>query len=1852
MGGKKHMPLDELEQGIYVVNPGVQDPNVDLVFVPGFGADPVNCWRGEPSKPSISALASNDEQTRAFNWVTDPKGVQLTFGRARILRYSYASAWTGAYMMNQVMDNIALGLLSALDGKRQSDAEKSRAIIMIGHSMGGLVIAHALNEADARLRRSYGSLLTCVTACAFFGTPFLGTKMATHGEGFSNVLKAFGKDTDDALFKFMAYGNPTVTKLRSDFISLITRVSPSIQVVCFYEKLPIDYDKLRKRFNQGPLFAPAIDYIAGKVLGSGPQYLVTEESASLLVGEHFNVGLQTDHTDLVKFPTPTDERYKIVRGKLEQMIIAAEKNARQRMSASGQSTLPSHAVAILERTLDSGVFVRHAKRTVGVDEKGWITKDIEYDSWRRSPGNELRYLWILGPDGIGKTKAALTTIVSIENDARSHGLGNSEMAPLVAYFLCDTTPSGSSAIELLKSLIFQMLNSQPLLADYAKHFLKRSDYRAVSASGALPKDDESKATMSVQNLWTCLMDMLEDDSVGDVFLVINNIHLLEEDGDCNTLLRRMLDDADTPYNDLTRKLVRGRRRWLVTCEKVSENHEHRLSALLGTKAGRSIDTSKGQYAGQLQDAIKQHAAQRVADLASKKHYGKGQAFKVQSELVRHAGNNKNWIDVQYIRLAAMDLSSSPHDIEDELAAASCTTLQKLVTHTWTSVLHRENGGNQRSALKAVLRALVLASQDPTLEELSILSSMRDETELNNLIERCKPLLEKSGEGPGIERIVFVSDIIKHYLLLDSKRLLGLSGDPSNADRPQTETQQHHGELAWRCFEYLETVRLPEPMFVHEKDGKRLLEVEITFPQSLDAERSAICLYPLQHWLAHAMLSSPELADDLARRVSSFWHRDSNSRLVWLAWYKTHESSLVGTRRTALKGLDIRGMTAMHLAAAFGFQNLVSSLIRAGHRSELDAVNEDGYSPLHCATFNNHFKTAMLLIDVGTNVNLGSDATGTALHLAALHGHIELMEALINKKANINAWSKKYGPVINAAISSGEPKAVRYLLDQSSIVLDFAREQMPPLAHSASMLERALFQDILNIGKDKWTNHHYDQALIEASHGEKLDNIDLLLERHTFTKEILDEALLVAAFEDHWTCVTRFLKLPGLACNEVFYLAAKTMRGRQADDILQLVWDYTKHQIPQEVLNAALYRATDNEKEEVVTWLLDVCHADPNATEDFPEALDSIASKVQPDKTFGDALTAAAWDGTIRIVRKLLDRHADVENSRGCALQMAAQEGKADVVELLLEHHSAVDRIPGNDVDIMRFGIYRGPVFEAGTALQAACVAGRTAVVKVLLDHGADPNLGRGKFSNPLTAVIQNDKPDILKLLLESERLQVEVDGGFDDSTPVINCVTYMDLEPLRDIVETGHADINRPNDSGDTALIVAADRGEADSVEFLCEAGAEVMHDSPNRGFALQVALDAGHEECAMIITKHMVPILQAFNRAVANGNTLVGKIIKQPHIDHPFVSEAAHAQVIDDNNSLRAEIETIRGYQRDWLEMERKVKDAREKEAETVLEMKRLREEIAQERLELHRKAEAESAATEIKRMEYETRIRMSTELEAENKRLQQLHYDQATANAKAREDVKQAQLLSEQAAQARDEASAKEDELARAVAGAKQWKNLAESAAETNKSLQERLTELERKASKSMFSFGKDRKANEEIGTPSPPLLTGNDSFPDLGVTIKRHATTNSFEADSISEYAGRESIDSRVYENGEKKSKRPSLNMTKWTSSTSDVMQKAMGKKKDGDDIREDEESMKDVEFEESEQTEKKKKRWAGMTPDLMKGRSKKNNDDESPWANGEDPGEGIKKRPTMDKQSSKSPDILGGTFRRKPIGENGK
>ncbi|KAF1948170.1 ankyrin, partial [Byssothecium circinans] len=144
----------------------------------------------------------------------------------------------------------------------------------------------------------------------------------------------------------------------------------------------------------------------------------------------------------------------------------------------------------------------------------------------------------------------------------------------------------------------------------------------------------------------------------------------------------------------------------------------------------------------------------------------------------------------------------------------------------------------------------------------------------------------------------------------------------------------------------------------------------------------------------------------------------------------------------------------------------------------------------------------------------------------------------------------------------------------------------------------------------------------------------------------------------------------------------------------MVCEYSKRFISQEALDEALYEATDNEKMTTVQNLL-LLGASANAT----------------GKDYGNALTAAAYDGQSEIVSILLKAGARVNSEDGWALQTAAGQGHIEVVKLLLE--------AGADVNACT----KDERFPQGTALQAAVESSSSEIVTLLLSNKADPNLG-------------------------------------------------------------------------------------------------------------------------------------------------------------------------------------------------------------------------------------------------------------------------------------------------------------------------------------------------------------------------------------------------------------------------------------------------------------------------------------------------------------------------------------------------
>lgn len=461
--------------------------------------------------------------------------------------------------------------------------------------------------------------------------------------------------------------------------------------------------------------------------------------------------------------------------------------------------------------------------------------------------------------------------------------------------------------------------------------------------------------------------------------------------------------------------------------------------------------------------------------------------------------------------------------------------------------------------------------------------------------------------------------------------------------------------------------------------------------------------------------------------------------------------------------------------------------------------------------------------------------------------------MIEKGSDVNAVSETIGPVINAAIRSGTVDAVRLVMS-GDIHFDFDYTKCEaPLSLSAGISEPGLFRDILQSGRAKWLQNAklVDQALVAASYSGRLESVTILLDfAHSYTNNTLENAVLSAALENKWPTVDALLDYiikdttqgnrRDVMLDEVFHLAT-TSREEQLS-ILEKIWTFKSGSISKAVCDYSLYQAAALNKTSTVDWLLDTCDANANATSERPSSTAAYQASSSLLNDLWNPLNAAASSGNVAMLKSLIRKDAEIDGVRGYALQLAASEGHKEAVETLLEQGALVDRKVADSDELGFFD---------GTALQAACDNKRVEVVRCLLEHGANPNLGGGTFTSPIIATTQKAQTEILELLVRAPGIDVNVVGSEDHSTPLINAAANMSLSAVKLLIQHG-ASIDAKNSAGDTALIMAAWRGDEDCVELLCNEGADVTYRSPGRGLAIVAAASALHPSCATVLADKM----------------------------------------------------------------------------------------------------------------------------------------------------------------------------------------------------------------------------------------------------------------------------------------------------------------------------------------------------------------------------------------------------------------
>lgn len=385
------------------------EPLFDFVFVHGLGGGSRKTW----SKTS----------SIGHYWPGEWLPKDPAFKNVRIHSYGYGSDWVRGNDSCLNIHHIGKSLLGELSTSPHF-ADSDTAVVLIGHSMGGLVIKKAYMLAHQESR----SLADRIRAIYFLGTPHRGSDSARL---LKNILQVAA--SAPAFVTDLVRGSHALQSINDEF----RQYSADVDLWSFYET-----QKLRA--------------------GALSTLIVDPESATLGYREEKQMPMNADHRSICKFDDPSDQNYVIIRNSLVSTIkkIAVKGTFFPRPdngTSKTQQTLDTKADALSQRDSSEilasylGITDQAEDDLLAVQDArvpgtcAWILEKQFYDDWK-SQHDKAPILWVDGKPATGKSVLAGFVV----DDLRQSGMSCSY------YFFRHGDRSKSRLSACLRSLAFQM----------------------------------------------------------------------------------------------------------------------------------------------------------------------------------------------------------------------------------------------------------------------------------------------------------------------------------------------------------------------------------------------------------------------------------------------------------------------------------------------------------------------------------------------------------------------------------------------------------------------------------------------------------------------------------------------------------------------------------------------------------------------------------------------------------------------------------------------------------------------------------------------------------------------------------------------------------------------------------------------------------------------------------------------------------------------------------------------------------------------------------------------------------------------------------------------------------------------------------------------------------------------------------------------------------------------------------------------------------------------------------------------------------------------------------------------------
>ncbi|KAH6651738.1 hypothetical protein BKA67DRAFT_626167 [Truncatella angustata] len=385
--------------------PSVDVPVADLVFVHGLNGGSQSTWtKGDESNFWPKHWLPNDD----------------AFTDVRIHTFGYHSGLRHESILG--IRDFSHSLLGAIQDAPTIPRRQSVPLILVGHSMGGLVIKQAL--VLAHQLHEFKSLADRICAMFFLGVPHQGAEIA---HTLNRVLSLHGVRP----FVHELYPSSSIlAAINKDFPYL----SKDLRLFSFFETKPMNY-------------------------GIGKGLIVERQAAVLNYINERRIYLDANHRDVARFPSVNDPSYLTIRNALATLIDSLREPFQIQSQPEGDD---DETTSETEKEMQKNIIANFlgvkdapegdymtldATRLPGSCE--WLLQKPTFVEWRET--NPSKAFWLQGRPGAGKSVISSAVISSLRWLTRD----------CCFFFFVRADKNKSSIKSFLRSMAFQMAMLHP-----------------------------------------------------------------------------------------------------------------------------------------------------------------------------------------------------------------------------------------------------------------------------------------------------------------------------------------------------------------------------------------------------------------------------------------------------------------------------------------------------------------------------------------------------------------------------------------------------------------------------------------------------------------------------------------------------------------------------------------------------------------------------------------------------------------------------------------------------------------------------------------------------------------------------------------------------------------------------------------------------------------------------------------------------------------------------------------------------------------------------------------------------------------------------------------------------------------------------------------------------------------------------------------------------------------------------------------------------------------------------------------------------------------------------------------------